>query len=76
MFGKEKHMKIERELKEMYITFSAIEMGDCFTANGKYYIKTDEGDAVNLSSGRHFKFNYDRQLIPVNAKVVVESFYE
>lgn len=70
--GKEKHMKIEEELKGVLKTFNAIEVGDCFTLNGNYYIKTDEGDAINLSSGRHFAVSYDRAVCPVNAKVVVE----
>ncbi len=65
-------MKIEEELKGVLKTFNAIGVGDCFMLNGNYYIKTDEGDALNLSNGMSFRFSYDRPVVPVKAKVVIE----
>lgn len=77
-------MKIEKKTKEM-IKFEDVEVGECFMteeAVEEIYIKmfkevlspngSGRRNAMGLSDGDTYKFELDEEVIPVNAKVVIE----
>ena len=73
-------MKIEKKTK---IKFEDVEVGECFMpeeAVEEIYIKmfkellspNGRRNAMGLSDGNAYKFELDEEVIPVNAKVVIE----
>lgn len=66
-------MRIEE--KGLKIKFEDVEEGQCFKSNFGVFIKTNEklvNNAVCLDDGELWDFGAEAEVIPVNAKVVIE----
>lgn len=69
-------MKIE-DKRPTEIGFDEIPAGGIFEHNGELYIATchssvDKYNAVNLKNGLMCSFDFDDDVMPVHAKVVIE----
>lgn len=71
-------MKIEN-LRNETVTFSKIYSGNCFECNGRVYIKhhiyynNGATNATNLASGETVLFSGEDNVVPINAKLVIED---
>ena len=69
-------MKIEHKTKKTNL--GSMFPGDVFTLDGEYYMATSSGstktttNAVHLVSGILSSIEMDREVQPINAKVVIE----
>lgn len=66
-------MKIE-DKRPIEVGFDEIPLGGVFEYKGELYIATcsSSGTAVNLRNGMPHLFDYDDDVMPVRAKVVIE----
>lgn len=70
-------MRIETKDRWKSVELRELESGECFSFDGRYYMKTDIDDSasikvVALDTGFIHKFGAKTEVISIDAKVVIE----